>query len=218
MPRGGRRLSAALWGVLYHGPNPQATADFQCPLVINWCVVIPIQLVPNAAVSLVRAFPVDLLHPPGDVLVLGSTDSGFPGAPLIVSGPGNMQRTACCAYGKAFLFRAPAHRFVLLFLPELPQRSPFSGTFTFFADTAPFSVIHSPALTGRSRSAAPPPLSDASDSPVAGRGDPPALPPSVPNTFSPNPAGSGLPPDMPAPHPQTTARHPNRPAPPEAVP
>lgn len=132
MPRGGRRLSAALWGVLYHGPNPQATADFQCPLVINWCVVIPIQLVPNAAVSLVRAFPVDLLHPPGDVLVLGSTDSGFPGAPLIVSGPGNMQRTACCAYGKAFLFRAPAHRFVLLFLPELPQRSPFSGTFTFF--------------------------------------------------------------------------------------
>ena len=128
----GCRPGAALWGMLYHGLNPQATADAQRPFVIDRCVVIPVQVVPNAAVALVRAFLVNLLHQPRNTLVLGDTNPGLPGAPPIVACPGNTERPACRLYRKARLFRAAAHRSILLFLPELPQRSPLSSSFTFF--------------------------------------------------------------------------------------
>lgn len=90
MSRRGRRPGAALWGMLYYGLNPQTTANAQRPLIIDRCVVIPVQVVPNAAVALVRAFPVDLPHQPGNALVLSDTGPSFPRTPLIVTGPGDM--------------------------------------------------------------------------------------------------------------------------------
>ena len=58
--------------------NNKERADAQRPLVIDRCVVIAIQVIPNAAVPLVRAFLMDLLHHLSDTLVLGNTGSGFP--------------------------------------------------------------------------------------------------------------------------------------------
>ena len=68
----------------------QAAADAQRPLVVDRRMVILVQIVPNTAVSLVRALSVNFSNQPGNALVLGDTDPGFPGAPLIVAGPGNM--------------------------------------------------------------------------------------------------------------------------------
>jgi len=60
-----------MWGMFYHRLNPKATADAQCPLIVDRRMVILVQIVPNAAVSLVWALPVDLLHQLGDALILG---------------------------------------------------------------------------------------------------------------------------------------------------
>lgn len=87
-------------------------------------MVIPLQIIPNAAVPLVRAFPMDPLHHLSDTLVLGNTGSSFPGTPLAVSSTEDMQRAARRAYGEPFLFCATAHRLVLPLLTKLPQRSP----------------------------------------------------------------------------------------------
>ena len=121
-----------MWGMFYRRLNPKATADAQRPLVVDRRMVILIQIVPNAAVSLVRALLVDLLHQLGDALILGNAASGFSRAPLVVAGPGDMQHPACRTDGKSLFFRTAAHRFILLFLPQLPQRSPLSSSFTFF--------------------------------------------------------------------------------------
>lgn len=130
--RGGRRPGTALWCVFYRRLNSQAAADAQRSLIIDRCMVIPVQIIPNAAVPLVWAFPMNLFHQLGNALVLGDTHSGFPGAPLIVASPGNMQRMACRANWKALLFRAATYRLILSLLPILPQRSPLSNSFTFF--------------------------------------------------------------------------------------
>lgn len=121
-----------MWGMFYHRLNPKATADAQCPLIVDRRMVILVQIVPNAAVSLVRALPVDLLHQLGDALILGDAAPGFPGAPPVIAGPGDMQCTARRAYGETFLFCAAAHRLVLPLLTKLPQRSPLSSSCTFF--------------------------------------------------------------------------------------
>lgn len=138
-----------MWGMFYHRLNPKATADAQCPLIVDRRMVILVQIVPNAAVSLVWALPVDLLHQLGDALILGDAAPGCPGAPLVIAGPGDMQCTAGWPHRKSLVFRTVAHRFILLFLPKLPQRSPFPALALFFADTVPFSAIHSPSSTGR---------------------------------------------------------------------
>ena len=80
-----------MWGMFYHRLNPKATADAQCPLIVDRRMVILVQIVPNAAVSLVWALPVDLLHQLGDALILGDAAPGCPGAPLVIAGPGDMQ-------------------------------------------------------------------------------------------------------------------------------
>ena len=94
-------------------------------------VVIPTQVVPNTAVF-IWAFPMDLPHQTYDALVFGDMGLNLPRAPLIVAGLGDMLLTACRTDGKSFLFRTAAHRFILLFLPELPQRSPLSSS-SFFS-------------------------------------------------------------------------------------
>ena len=119
-----------MWGMFYHRLNPKATADAQCPLIVDRRMVILVQIVPNAAVSLVWALPVDLLHQLGDALILGDAAPGCPGAPLVIAGPGDMQCTAGWPHRKSLVFRTVAHRFILLFLPKLPQRSP------------PFQLLH----------------------------------------------------------------------------
>ena len=50
IPRRGGGPSAALRRMFYCGPNPQAAADAQRPLVVDWRMVIPVQVVPDAAV------------------------------------------------------------------------------------------------------------------------------------------------------------------------
>ena len=162
-----------MWGMFYHRLNPKATADAQCPLIVDRRMVILVQIVPNAAVSLVWALPVDLLHQLGDALILGDAAPGCPGAPLVIAGPGDMQCTAGWPHRKSLVFRTVAHRFILLFLPKLPQRSPFPALALFFADTVPFSAIHSPSSTGRSRSAGPHPGSGAFGPPGACHAGPP---------------------------------------------
>ena len=130
---GGRcRPGAAMWDMFYRRLNPKAAADAQRPLVVDRRMVILVQIVPNAAVSLVRALPVDLLHQPGNTLILGNAAPGFSRVPLVVASPGNMQYMACRTNGKSLFFRTAAHRFVQLFFPELPQRSPLSSFCTFF--------------------------------------------------------------------------------------
>ena len=72
LPGGRCCPGAAMWGMFYCRLNPKATADAQRPLIVDWrMVVILVQIVPDAAVSLVRALPVDLPHQLGDALILG---------------------------------------------------------------------------------------------------------------------------------------------------
>ena len=132
LPGRGCHPSAAMWGMFYRRLNPKAAADAQRPLIVDWRMVILVQIVPNAAVALVRALMVDLLHQLGDALVLSDAPPGFPGAPLVIAGPGDMQCTAGWPHRKSLFFRTAAHRFILLFLPELPQRSTLSSSCTFF--------------------------------------------------------------------------------------
>ena len=80
-----------MWGMFYHRLNPKATADAQCPLIVDRRMVILVQIVPNAAVSLVWALPVDLLHQLGDALILGDAAPGCPGAPLVIAGSARPQ-------------------------------------------------------------------------------------------------------------------------------
>lgn len=114
------RPGAAPGCVLYRRVDPQAAADAQRSLVIDRRMIILVQIVPNAAVSLVRTLPVDLLHQLGDMLILGDAVPGFPGAPPVVTGPGNMQCAAGCAHRKSLVFGTVAHRLIPLLLPELP--------------------------------------------------------------------------------------------------
>ena len=67
-----------MWGMFYHRLNPKATADAQCPLIVDRRMVILVQIVPNAAVSLVWALPVDLLHQLGDALILATRPPAVP--------------------------------------------------------------------------------------------------------------------------------------------
>ncbi len=198
LPGRGCHPSAAMWGMFYRRLNPKAAADAQRPLIVDWRMVILVQIVPNAAVALVRALMVDLLHQLGDALVLSDAPPGFPGAPLVIAGPGDMQCTAGWPHRKSLFFRTAAHRFILLFLPELPQRSTLSSSCTFFRR---YSSIFSNSFSFFSRAFSIRRASSRLRGVWSARrlpSGPPAPPNPAPDTFSPSSAASELLLDMPA--------------------
>ena len=78
-------------GILDGGFDSQTLTDAADPLVIDWCIVITCQIVPDAAVALVRTLLVNLLHVSCDTSVLCGTGAEFPRAPLVITGSGDME-------------------------------------------------------------------------------------------------------------------------------
>ena len=125
-------LGTALSDVLYRRADVQAPADTQGALVIDGCLMVARQVIPDAAVALVRALSVDLLHQAGDPLVFLRPRTQLARAPPVVPGPGDPQRPARRLHRTAGCLYTPPDGFVLPHLPKLPQASPLPSSSNFF--------------------------------------------------------------------------------------
>ncbi len=74
----------AVAGVLYCGTDVACSAYTQNPLVIDLDAVIMFQIIPNAAVALVRALLVDALNDLGKLFIPGCPVALLAGSPFVV--------------------------------------------------------------------------------------------------------------------------------------
>ena len=119
-------------GILDGGFDSQTLADAANPLVIDRRIVIACQIVPDAAVALVRACSVALLHFICDALILYGAGAEPPRPPLIIASPGDMEYPTQRFYRITLFLGTLANRLILTLILKLSQASPLSNSFTFF--------------------------------------------------------------------------------------
>src|SRR5699024_23665 len=90
------------------------------------------QVIPDAAVTLVWAPSVDLLHQAGDPQIFLRPRAQLAGAPAVVPGPRYPQYPAGRLHRTANFLCAPPDGFILPLLTELSQASPLPGSSNFF--------------------------------------------------------------------------------------
>lgn len=118
--------------ILYRRLYLQYPANTKNPLIIDGYTVIPVQIVPDPSVTLIRMFLMDGFDPFSNLLV-------FPGSfpivftqPFIIRRSGNVKQGTNGFYGITKFFMAVSDGFIQMVLPYLRKASLLSISSNFF--------------------------------------------------------------------------------------